>query len=195
MAGPGGWEYSPVMRRGLGAPLRGREDELEAVRKQLLEVRSGTGRVILIEGSAGLGKTRLLDECAAIGDQLSFRVGRGETEIEPERRVIDSAPRVEALLHALFDGDSPIVARSALDDLRTSPEMVFWLLHDLQSLMEEAALRAPLLLCLDDLHCAGTSCAAALRELPIRLAPLPIAWILSFRPNDGIEQFRSSMRF
>jgi DNA-binding CsgD family transcriptional regulator len=182
------------MRRGLGAPLRGREDELEAVRKQLLEVRSGTGRVILIEGSAGLGKTRLLDECAAIGDQLSFRVGRGETEIEPERRVIDSAPRVEALLHALFDGDSPIVARSALDDLRTSPEMVFWLLHDLQSLMEEAALRAPLLLCLDDLHCAGTSCAAALRELPIRLAPLPIAWILSFRPNDGIEQFRSSMR-
>ena len=171
------------------SPLRGREEELETIKRCLAETGAGTGRVVLIEGSAGAGKTRLLDACAEIGAEMSFRVGRGATEVEPERRVFDQAPRVEALLHALFDGDPPIVARSALDELRTSPEMVFWLIHDLQSLMERAALREPLLICLDDLHCCGTSCSSALRELPIRLSSLPITWVLSFRPNDGIAQF------
>jgi DNA-binding CsgD family transcriptional regulator len=176
-------------------PVRGRSQELELVKHRLADVQSGTGRVVLVEGSPGSGKTRLLDAFSEIGDGLSFRVGRGATEVEPERRVIEQAPRVEALLQALFDGDPPIVERSALEDLRTSPEMVFWLLHDLQSLMESAALREPLLICLDDLHAAGTSCASALRELPTRLSSLPIAWVLSYRPSDGIEQFQASMRF
>lgn len=175
-------------------PLRGRSEELQRIEQRLVEVRAGTGGVILIEGNAGLGKTTLIDACAELGAGLSFRVGRGSTEVEPERRLFDQAPRIEALLHALFDGDKPIVARSAMEDLRNSPEMVFWLLHDLESLMEAAALQEPLLICLDDLHHADASCATALRELPIRLSSLPVAWALSFRPNDGIEQFQSSMR-
>jgi hypothetical protein len=85
-------------------PLRGREDEVESIRRRLLDVREGTGGIVLIEGSAGLGKTRLMDAVAQIGTDLSFRVGRGATEIDPERRVIDQVPRVEALLSALFDG-------------------------------------------------------------------------------------------
>ena len=149
--------YTPFMngRRRL-LPIRGRDNELEAVRRRLLDVREGSGGIILIEGSAGVGKTRLMDAVADIGSELSFRVGRGATEIEPERRVIDQVPRVEALLYALFDGDPPLLPRSAFDELRASPEMLFWLLQDLQSLIEKAALQDPLLLCLDDLHNAGT---------------------------------------
>ena len=123
-------------------PLRGREDELESIRCCLLKVREGTGGIVLIEGSAGLGKTRLMDAVAEIGAALSFRVGRGVTEIEPERRVIDQVPRVEALLCALFDGDPPLVPRSALSELRASPELLFWLLQDLQSLIEKAGIAA-----------------------------------------------------
>lgn len=186
--------YGAQMNGGHLTPLRGREEELETIKRHLVKARDGAGHVVLIQGSAGLGKTRLIDACAEIGADLSFQVGRGLTEVEPERRVFDQAPRVEALLQALFDGHPPIVERSALNDLRNSPEMVFWLLHDLQSLMERAALREPLLICLDDLHCCGTSCASALRELPIRLSSFPIVWVLSFRPNDGIEQFQASMQ-
>jgi midasin (ATPase involved in ribosome maturation) len=58
----------------LGLPLRGRENELAAIRRRLVHVRGGTEGVIVLEGSAGVGKTRLIDECARIADELTFRV-------------------------------------------------------------------------------------------------------------------------
>ena len=63
---------------------------------------------------------------------------------------------------------------------------MFWLIQDLQSVIEEAALQSPVLICLDDLHWAGASCAIAIRQLGPRLASLPVAWILAFRPNQGL---------
>jgi AAA ATPase domain len=84
-----------------GSPLRGRGDELAAIVARLDEVRSGVGSVIIVEGRAGLGKTRLLDACAAMAAERSFRVGRGVTE--PHRRVVE----LDALFDALFDGDPP----------------------------------------------------------------------------------------
>jgi DNA-binding CsgD family transcriptional regulator len=161
-------------------PLRGRDDELATVSARLDEVRSGVGSVIIVEGRAGLGKTRLLDACASMAAERSFRVGRGVAE--PHRRVVD----LDALFDALFDGDKPLVAREALSDLHASPEQRFWLLQDLQALIEEAALRDPLLICLDDLHWAGDGCAVAMRQLPQRLASLPVGWVLAFRPNQGL---------
>ncbi len=94
-----------------GTPLRGRGDELAAIGARLDEVRSGVGSVIIVEGRAGLGKTRLLDACASMAAERSFRVGRGVTE--PHRRVVE----LDALFDALFDGDKPLVARDALSDL------------------------------------------------------------------------------
>jgi hypothetical protein len=40
-----------------GLPLRGRERELTAVRRWLTTVHGGTGGVLVVEGSAGLGET------------------------------------------------------------------------------------------------------------------------------------------
>ena len=119
-------------------PLRGRGDELVAIAARLDEVRSGVGSVIIVEGRAGLGKTRLLDACASMAAERSFRVGRGATE--PHRQVVE----LGALFDALFDGDNPLVARDALSDHHASPEQRFWLLQDIQALIEEAALRDPL---------------------------------------------------
>src|ERR1700739_2052768 len=175
-------------------PLRGREDELESIRRRLLDVREGTGGIVLIEGSAGLGKTRLMEAVTEIGTDLSFRVGRGATEVEPEGRGIYRVPRVEALLAAPSDGDPPLVPRSALTELRASPELLFWLLQDLQSVIEKAALQHPLLLCLDDLHNAGTTCASTMRDLPLRLSSLPVAWVVTYRPDDGAQQHQEAMR-
>jgi DNA-binding CsgD family transcriptional regulator len=169
-----------------GSPLRGRGDELAAIGARLDEVRSGVGSVIIVEGRAGLGKTRLLDACAAMAAERSFRVGRGVTE--PHRRVVE----LDALFDALFDGDTPLVARDALSDHHASPEQRFWLLQDIQALIEEAALRDPLLICLDDLHWGGASCAMAMRQLPQRLASLPVGWVMAFRPDQGLPQMQSA---
>jgi len=170
----------------LGLPLRGRGDELAAIGGRLDEVRSGVGSVIIVEGRAGLGKTRLLDACASMAAERSFRVGRGVTE--PHRRVVE----LDALFDALFDGDNPLVARRALSDHHASPEQRFWLLQDIQALIEEAALRDPLLICLDDLHWGGAGCAVAMRQLPQRLASLPVGWVMAFRPDQGLPQVQSA---
>lgn len=135
---------------------------------------------MIVEGGAGLGKTRLLDECASIATSLSFRVGRGAAE--PGRAVLG----MEALLDALFEGADPLIPRGALSDAHASREQRFWLLQDIQALIEEAALKGPLLICLDDLHWAGSACAVAMRQLPRNLAALPVCWVLAFRPNQGV---------
>jgi DNA-binding CsgD family transcriptional regulator len=169
-----------------GLPLRGRGDELAAIAARLDEVRSGVGSVIIVEGRAGLGKTRLLDACASMAAERSFRVGRGAAE--PHRQAVE----LDALLDALFDGDKPLVARDALSDLHASPEQRFWLLQDIQALIEEAALRDPLLICLDDLHWGGDGCAVAMRQLPQRLASLPVGWVMAFRPDQGLPPVQSA---
>jgi len=112
-----------------GPPLRGRGGELAAIGARLDEIRSGVGSVIIVEGRAGLGKTRLLDACVSMAAERSFRVGRGVTE--PHRQVVE----LGALFGALFDGDDPLVARDALSDHHASPEQRFWLLQDIQALI------------------------------------------------------------
>jgi predicted ATPase len=37
-----------------------RENELEALRRAVADAREGAGRVVLVEGPAGVGKSRLL---------------------------------------------------------------------------------------------------------------------------------------
>jgi DNA-binding CsgD family transcriptional regulator len=167
-------------------PLRGREQETATVRRCLEQVRSGTGGVIVIEGSPGLGKTRLLEECNAIATGMSFRTGLGSAE--PGR----SADELGPLFDALFEGHLPLADRRALSDLHASPEFLFWLLQDVQSIIEEAALGSPLLICLDDLQWAGTTCAVAMRQLPQRLASLPVAWVLAFRPEQGLHEVQDA---
>jgi DNA-binding CsgD family transcriptional regulator len=162
-------------------PLRGREQELAVIRRRLGQVRAGTGCVMVVEGSAGLGKTRLLDECVSMARELSFRVGRGTAE--PGRAI-----ELGALFDALFEGEPPLADRRALDDGHASSEFLFWLLQDVQSIIEEAALKDPVLICLDDLHWGGTSLSFALRHLTQSLSSLPVAWVMAFRPDQGPHQ-------
>ena len=142
-------------------------------------MRAGAGAVVLVEGEPGMGKTRLLAEAARVARRLAFRVGVGAAE--PGAGVVELAP----LMTALFDGADPLLERSGLRELHSLPEQRYWLLQDLQAMLERAALSGPLLISLDDLQWADSGTAAALRALPVRVAGMPIAWILAFRPGQG----------
>jgi predicted ATPase len=131
-----------------------------------------------MEGAPGLGKSRLLDEAARIAARLPVRVGAAAAE--PRDSVVPMRP----LMKALFEGEEPILERSALPDLRASAEQLYWLLHEIETLLEQAALRTPLLVCLDDMQWADRATVTALRALPAWLASLPIAWIAAFRPGE-----------
>jgi DNA-binding CsgD family transcriptional regulator len=167
--------------------LRGRDAELASIGVQLDRVRSGAGAVMIVEGQPGMGKTRLLAEVARVARRLGFRVGAGAAE--PGAGVVELAP----LMTALFDGPHPLLERSALQELHSLPEQRYWLLQDLQAMLERAALSGPLLIRLDDLQWADSGTAAALRALPVRLAGLPIAWSLAFRSDQGSAQLLGAL--
>jgi DNA-binding CsgD family transcriptional regulator len=167
--------------------VRGRDAELASIGVQLDRARSGVGAVVLVDGEPGMGKTRLLAEAARVARRLAFRVGTGAAE--SGTGVVELAP----LMSALFDGSHPVLERSMLPELRPLPEHRYWLLQDLEMLLERAALDGPLLISLDDLQWADSGTAAALLALPVRLADLPVAWILAFRPDQGPAQVLSAI--
>src|ERR1700733_13222629 len=159
------------------SPIRGRDEQLETITGFLDRVRAGVGGVAIIEGAAARATAR----------SLSFRTGLGAAE--PGHSPVELA----VLMEALFGGAEPLVERSALGSRDGSREEPFWLLQDVQTLMERAALRQPLLVCLDDVQWADAGCGFALRMLTQWLAPLPVAWLIAVRPNQGVPPIRRAL--
>ena len=167
--------------------LRGRDAQLAALDRCLAEAASGASAVTIIEGGPGLGKTTLLRAALASAGNQGFRTGHGTSD--PIEAVVDLAPLTEAL----FAGDPPLLDRAALPEAHASLEQRFWLLQDIQGLLERAAMDGPILICLDDLQWADNGTAAALRWLLPRLADLPVAWLLATRPGQGSAQLLAAL--
>jgi predicted ATPase len=159
-------------------PLRGRDNELASLHDHLTRLRSGAGTTWLIEGGPGLGKSRLVEHASSAAQRCGFAVGHGVAEPG------DAAVELAVLMDALFGGPEPLLERAALGDSRASREQRYWLLQDIQTLLEQSALRRPILICLDDLQWADGGTRAAIRILPGRLASLPVGWVLAFRPAE-----------
>src|SRR5271168_275370 len=166
--------------------IRGRDAALATVTGQLERVRSGVGAVVLVEGVPGIGKSRLLAEAATLAGRMSFRVGAGAAEP-------GGVAELAALMAALFEGEEPLLDRPGLQPASAAPEQRYWLLQDLQEMFERAAVDGPMLVCLDDMHWADGGTAAALRVLPPRVATLPIAWLIAFRPSPRSIRLLSAL--
>jgi len=169
--------------------LRGRDTELAVLGQHLDQLLSGIGSVVLVEGGAGIGKSRLLSEVAGMAERLSVRVGFGVAD--PANSVVP----LSVLMEALFEGRSPILERADLGDSHASPEQRYWLLQELDALIEAAALEAPLLICLDDIQWADAGTAAVLRALQSRPSTAQITWLVALRPGIGSPQIRSAVDF
>jgi hypothetical protein len=89
------------------------------------------------------------------------------------------------LMSACFGGNAPLLARSDLSALRALREDRYWVLLELEALLERAALVHPMLICLDDLQWADAGTAEALRVLPVRLGAVPVIWIAAYRTSQA----------
>jgi len=182
----GARRYSLERRRGSplsSSPVRGRDEQLDTLTGFLQRVRAGTGGVVIIEGGAGLGKTSLLAAAREAARTLEFRTGLGTAE----------PGHGSVLMEALFGGTDPLIDRTSLGSRDRSREEPFWLLADIQTLMERAALRRPLVVCLDDVQWADAGCGFALRMLTQWLASLPVAWLIGVRPDQGAAQVQRAL--
>ena len=95
--------------------LRGREPEIDALREVLDRVAAGRPALALIEGEAGIGKTRLLDTVLEDASARGMQVARGRAEELEQNRPFGL---VAAAFGCIRTSDDP--RRKAVADLLAS---------------------------------------------------------------------------
>jgi predicted ATPase len=172
------------------SPLRGRAVELRTLVDALGRAAGGRPAVVIVEGEAGIGKSRLLAEAleAARARGLQVVAGRGQ-DLERNRPfglLADSLgcsrsspdPRRAAIaaLLATHDGDRGVATVSS------DPGLQFQAVDAFLELVEALALQGPLALGLDDLQWADPSSLLTLGAAARRLTDSPVALLASLRP-------------
>jgi len=151
----------------------GRRAELACIDELLVRARSGGTGALLLLGEAGIGKTRLLAEAIRAGERSGFRTA--SVACLPFVAPLPYEP-IRALLRALGVRPGKTLA----------PEALF--ARSLEAL-ERAASETPLLLCLDDLHDSDQATLELVHYCIVRLADLPLAWLLAARPASALTPF------
>ena len=180
------------------APLE-RDAELAALAAALSGAAGGAGRLVTIEGPAGIGKSRLLDETARLAERASVRVLRGQaTELERSfafgiaLQVFEPAvagldgPAREAALRGAAGLASPLLsagAGPAPAGLPGEPHD-FSIIHGLYWLAANLAEETPLALLVDDAQWADEPSLRLLSYLAQRVDELPITLVVAMRPGE-----------
>jgi DNA-binding CsgD family transcriptional regulator len=156
-------------------PARGREREVTVIDGLVARLDDGYGSVLLIDGPPGIGKTRLLSEVAARTTSGGGRSlwGNGFEH----QRTVPFAP----LFGATLGADPPIGDAASLRALGASEDLRYWVVHDLQSAIADAAAKTPLSIAIDDAHLADVGTLAALRVLMADLSDARVLWALTAR--------------
>ncbi|MFC4007151.1 ATP-binding protein [Nonomuraea purpurea] len=155
--------------------LVGRKEALGAVEGVLA---AGAGCVV-VEGPAGIGKSRLLEAAVALGRSRGMSVGAGRaTELD---RVAPLSTLTRSL-GMLREHGSP-GALEGTDGLRR--------IERIGDAVERLARHRPLAIVLDDVQWADELTCLALRHLIPSLAASPVIWLLGRRPlpeQEAVEQ-------
>jgi DNA-binding CsgD family transcriptional regulator len=177
------------------AQLLERETEVAVLAEALAAARAGEGRLVVVEGSAGIGKSRLLAEARTLASAeamqvLSSRGGEHEAEFafgvvrqlfepllvsSPADRRAELLSGAAALVEPLFS-----IVQSPGPGQDDSP---FAMQHGLYWLAANLAYAKPTCLVVDDLHWADAPSLHWLDYLARRLDGLPLLIVAATRPS------------
>jgi DNA-binding CsgD family transcriptional regulator len=167
-------------------PIRGREAELKVIGALLTALEHGRGGVLVIEGPAGIGKSRLLTEVMALADKCGVRTLSGEA-FEYQQTV-----PFFSLFMATLRADPPVGDAEALRRLGGSADLRYWVVQDLADAIHAAAAQTPLVILLEDIHWSDNGTLLALRSLAA--APdVAVLWVLSVRTGAGGPAVRETL--
>lgn len=153
--------------------LLGREASMVGFRRTVAELATGTGGCVVIEGTVGIGKTRMLQgviaEAAACGNSVAAVC---VTELDRLMPYAVLRRLLEGSRSAGLDGtEFPLLDCSPLD-----------VVHLLGTRIEAVARHRPLLIAIDDAHWADELTSLVLRALIPTMSTAPVLWVLTRRP-------------
>ncbi len=159
-----------MSRRITSPELVGRTDQLRQLAALMEQARAGSGRVVVIQGDAGVGKTRLVEEF--VSHQSGVRVLRGGGI--PLAGDVPYAPVLEILrdLGTLDAGREP------------GPSGAGRLFAATAAAMSDAAHGGPLVVVVEDAHWADRSSHALVSFLARALRHMAVLLIVTVRTED-----------
>jgi predicted ATPase len=183
----------------------GREAESAMLRRFLNQAQGGAGRVVMISGAAGVGKTRIGQEFAIEASQKGFLVRAGSCYDRGDS--VPFIPFVEILEEALAQAPSPQAFRDALGSdaseiarllpqlrrlfpdipppLEIPPEQSRRLLfHAAADFLARAARNRPVVLLFDDLQWADEGTSSLLSYLAPLIAQMPVLIVGTYRDSE-----------
>jgi len=192
---------APKPRLPAAVPLVDRQHELAMLEQRYERARQGEGRLILLAGEAGIGKTRLIHEYLARHPQAPVLQSvcyelESMQVLAPLRQALEENPLVSDLLLAMrpqtppwlapllaflprFQALFPYVALPAMPDAQTLREALIQFFLDISRRVEP-----PLHLVLDDLHWADTLTWEWLVGLTRQLTTVPLLVFGLYRRED-----------
>jgi tetratricopeptide (TPR) repeat protein len=188
--------------------ITGRESELEFLQKYLANATRGTGSVIMVGGLAGIGKSRVCEELIAISKRAGFLVLVGSCLPGAPLPYLPFREAFKGLLRenevALFEslGQSQVEEHEghqidgiSKQKLSIPPKPIGVVGVERNSAMERLMLftyqllrrqsgERPVLIVLEDLHCADTASLQLLLFLARNIWNLKVVIIGTFRPEE-----------
>ena len=168
-----------------------RDRELERIQDALVSARECTGVAVVVEGSAGIGKSALLASAHAraaesgmlvlaargIEFEAGYAFGVVRQCFEPILRAAERGDR-----ERLLSGAAGLAAPAVIDAPGEPSAASFGVLHGLYWLTANLAERQPLLIAIDDAHWSDAPSLRFIAYLLARVESLPAAVIVATRP-------------
>ena len=185
-----------------GGPMVGREADLAAVLDGY-RAAAYSGRLIVIDGEAGIGKTRLvteaLSEATAAGGRVAFaRCHEGERDLpyaplaELLRGLLDLGPGISSLSGSPRRAVEALVPEAGSGSLDSElagpgegPEARVRFFEALRAAIKSLCGDGrPALVAIDDVHLADQATAEFVAYLTRRISRLPLALVLTWRRDE-----------
>lgn len=168
----------------MGIPLVGIEQELDALRVMFAEVCQGNGRVVLLSGERGVGKTRLIEAFAKSAEQgtpivfCAWPPGCQFPYFRLARKLIACAKNTHAHFHPflnrLLEIEDTLWPTTAAGELAQTEEAIYQLILDI------TRRNGRFILCLDNLEAADSTTLNLIIRLGQQMRGLPLFVVGSY---------------
>jgi DNA-binding CsgD family transcriptional regulator/tetratricopeptide (TPR) repeat protein len=173
--------------RDLSSPsLVGRDVEMATLRRRLEQSLSGRGGLVLVSGSAGIGKTALVDALAQDARRGGALVLSGQSY--DLSSTPPYGPWLELFQQYRATGDLPdlppfISRHTAFSDARSQDEIF----NSLTKFFTDVAAHQPLLIVLEDLHWSDQTSLDLLRFLSRKIQGHEILLVATYRDDEVVR--------